>query len=168
MSRKLGFFQAVCDDAAVPRGNVRYFCHNNPDYRNQSFFTAYTTEGIIHDTVQNTIIALAIAIPLSGGRWDFGPGAIIMLGAIIGGNLGMKLQANVFVVLLLCVAACICLALIEAILYVGLRVPNMIISMGIVMVYEAVSGLINNGLGVNFFANEADYTEHLLSINKFR
>lgn len=134
---------------------------------NQSFFTGYTTEGIIHDTVQNTIIALAIAIPLSGGRWDFGPGAIIMLGAIIGGNLGIKLQANVFVVLLLCIVSCILLALVEAVLYVTLRIPNMIISMGVVMVYEAVSGLINHGLGVNFFANEAAYTEKLLSMNKF-
>lgn len=90
-----------------------------------------------------------------------------MLGAIIGGNLGIKLHANVFSVLLLCIVSCVCLALFEAILYVALRVPNMIISMGVVMVYEAVSGLINNGLGVNFFANDAEYTEHLLSINKF-
>ncbi len=167
MSRKLGFFKRYAMTLLFPAGMYVIFAIITLIIGNQSFFTAYTTEGIIHDTVQNTIIALAIAIPLSGGRWDFGPGAIIMLGAIIGGNLGMKLQANAFVVLLLCVAACICLALIEAILYVGLRVPNMIISMGIVMVYEAVSGLINNGLGVNFFANEADYTEHLLSINKF-
>ena len=75
---------------------------------NTSFFTGYTTEGIIHDTVENTIIALAIAIPLSGGRWDFGPGAIIMLGAIIGGNLGMQLHMGTFGVLLCCVAAACC------------------------------------------------------------
>ena len=54
------------------------------------------------------------------------------------------------------------LALIEAVFYVTLRVPNMIISMGIVMVYEAVSGLLNNGLGVNFFANDTEYTQELL------
>lgn len=134
---------------------------------NTSFFTGYTTEGIIHDTVENTIIALAIAIPLSGGRWDFGPGAIIMLGAIIGSNLGMQLHMGTFGVLLCCVAACMLLALIEAVFYVTLRVPNMIISMGIVMVYEAVSGLLNNGLGVNFFANDTEYTQELLRMNQF-
>lgn len=167
MSKKSGFFKRYAMTLLFPVGMYAVFAIITLIIGNQSFFTGYTMEGIIHDTVQNTIIALAIAIPLSGGRWDFGPGAIIMLGAIIGGNLGIRLHANVFGVLLLCIVSCVCLALIEAILYVTLRVPNMIISMGVVMVYEAVSGLINNGLGVNFFANEADYTEHLLSINKF-
>lgn len=142
--------QKVCNDFAVSVRNVCGLCADYTDYWKCILFTGYTTEGIIHDTVENTIIALAIAIPLSGGRWDFGPGAIIMLGAIIGGNLGMQLHMGTFGVLLCCVGACMMLALIEAVFYVTLRVPNMIISMGIVMVYEAVSGLLNNGLGVNF------------------
>lgn len=90
-----------------------------------------------------------------------------MLGAIIGGNLGMQLHMGTFGVLLCCVGACMMLALIEAVFYVTLRVPNMIISMGIVMVYEAVSGLLNNGLGVNFFANDTEYTQKLLRMNQF-
>lgn len=167
MGKKSRFLKRYALTLLFPAGMYIVFAIITLLIGNQSFFTGYTTEGIIHDTVQNTIIALAIAIPLSGGRWDFGPGAIIMLGAIIGGNLGIKLHANVFVVLLLCIISCTCLALIEAILYLTLRVPNMIISMGVVMVYEAVSSLVNEGLGVNFFANEAAYTEHLLSINKF-
>lgn len=167
MSRKSGFFKKYAMTLLFPLGMYAVFAIITLMIGNQSFFTQYTTEGMIHDTVQNTIIALAIAIPLSGGRWDFGPGAVIMLGAIIGGNIGIQLHANVFVVLLLCIASCIFLALMEAVLYVTLRVPNMIISMGVVMIYEAVSGLINSGFGVNFFANEAGYTEHLLSINKF-
>lgn len=167
MSRKLGFFRRYAMTLLFPAAMYIIFALITVVIGNQSFFTAYTTEGIIHDTVQNTIIALAIAIPLSGGRWDFGPGAVIMLGSIIGGNLGIRLHANVFVVLLCCIAACICLALIEAVLYVGLRVPNMIISMGVVMVYEAVSGIVFQGLGVNFFAEEAEYTAQLLSINRF-
>lgn len=44
---------------------------------------------------------------------------------------------------------------------------SMIISMGIVMVYEAVSGLLNNGLGVTFFANDTEYTQELLRMNQF-
>ena len=167
MSKKTGYFKRYAMTLLFPLGMYAVFALITLIIGNTSFFTGYTTEGIIHDTVENTIIALAIAIPLSGGRWDFGPGAIIMLGAIIGGNLGMQLHMGTFGVLLCCVAACMLLALIEAVFYVTLRVPNMIISMGIVMVYEAVSGLLNNGLGVNFFANDTEYTQELLRMNQF-
>lgn len=167
MSKKTGYFKRYAMTLLFPLGMYAVFALITLIIGNTSFFTGYTTEGIIHDTVENTIIALAIAIPLSGGRWDFGPGAIIMLGAIIGSNLGMQLHMGTFGVLLCCVAACMLLALIEAVFYVTLRVPNMIISMGIVMVYEAVSGLLNNGLGVNFFANDTEYTQELLRMNQF-
>ena len=167
MSKKTGYFKRYAMTLLFPLGMYAVFALITLIIGNASFFTGYTTEGIIHDTVENTIIALAIAIPLSGGRWDFGPGAIIMLGAIIGGNLGMQLHMGTFGVLLCCVGACMMLALIEAVFYVTLRVPNMIISMGIVMVYEAVSGLLNNGLGVNFFANDTEYTQKLLRMNQF-
>ena len=167
MSKKTGYFKRYAMTLLFPLGMYAVFALITLIIGNASFFTGYTTEGIIHDTVENTIIALAIAIPLSGGRWDFGPGAIIMLGAIIGGNLGMQLHMGTFGVLLCCVGACMMLALIEAVFYVTLRVPNMIISMGIVMVYEAVSGLLNNGLGVNFFANDTEYTQELLRMNQF-
>ena len=167
MVKKSEYFKRYMMTLLFPAGMYAVFALIALLTGNQSFFAGYTTEGMIHDTVSNTIIALAIAIPLSGGRWDFGPGAIIMLGAIIGGNLGIRMQANAFVMLLLCIVICICLALIEAVLYVTLRVPNMIISMGVVMIYEAVSGLINGGWGVNFFANDAVYTEEILRMNQF-
>jgi ribose transport system permease protein len=128
MSKKTGYFKRYAMTLLFPLGMYAVFALITLIIGNTSFFTGYTTEGIIHDTVENTIIALAIAIPLSGGRWDFGPGAIIMLGAIIGGNLGMQLHMGTFGVLLCCVAACMLLALIEAVFYVTLRVPNMIIS----------------------------------------
>ena len=85
MSKKTGYFKRYAMTLLFPLGMYAVFALITLIIGNASFFTGYTTEGIIHDTVENTIIALAIAIPLSGGRWDFGPGAIIMLGAIIGG-----------------------------------------------------------------------------------
>lgn len=134
--------------------------------KNELFFLPYTTNGIFSGSVLTCIVALAIAIPLSGGRWDFAPGAIAMLGGIIGLNIGIGMNANVFVILLLCMISCLTLALIEGIVYLTLKVPNMIVSLGIVMIYEALSGLIYNGGGANIFANNAEYTDHLLFLSK--
>lgn len=105
-------------------------------------------DNIFRQSILPTFVGLAIAIPLSGGRWDFATGTIAVLGAIIGGNLGLMISENVFVVLLCCVAVCIVLALFEAVLYILLRVPNMIVSLGVVMLYEALSQIVFGGDGV--------------------
>ncbi|MDR2752532.1 MAG: hypothetical protein LBC41_17900 [Clostridiales bacterium] len=114
----------------------------------------------------NCIVTLAIAIPLSGGRWDFAPGSIAMLGGILGCTIGLRLHANVVAMLFLCIAACLALALFEGLAYIALKAPNMIVSLGIVMVYEAASTLFFKGAGVNLFGNEKSYTDHLLLLSK--
>lgn len=129
---------------------------------NEVFFTGSITSKIFTDSVTSTIMALAIAIPLSGGRWDFAPGIIAILGGIIGINLGMNMHANVVVVLLLCLVSTILLALIEGFLYIFIKVPNMIISLGVVMVYEALTAIVFNGSGVNIYNNTVEYTNQLL------
>lgn len=134
--------------------------------QNKVFFTGSITSKIFTDSVTSTIMALAIAIPLSGGRWDFAPGIIAILGGIIGINLGMSMNANVVVVLLLCIISTIILALIEGFLYIFIKVPNMIISLGIVMVYEALTAIVFSGNGVNIYNNTVEYTNELLFFSK--
>ena len=105
-------------------------------------------DNIFRQSILTTLVALAIAIPLSGGRWDFATGTIAVLGAIVGGNIGLMISENVIVVLLSCIVTCVVLAMFEAVLYVFLRVPNMIVSLGVVMLYEAISQVAFNGEGV--------------------
>ena len=130
------------------------------------FFSAFITSNIFRGSVLSCIVALAIAIPLSGGRWDFAPGTIAILGGIIGINTGMSLGWNVFGVLFLCIIACVLLALIEAAAYIFMRVPNMIVSLGIVMVYEALTGILYGGRGANIFNANIAYVNNLLLLSK--
>lgn len=112
------------------------------------FVSANGFDNIFRQSILSSFVALAIAIPLSGGRWDFATGTIAVLGAIIGGNIGLMISENVFVVLLSCIVTCVVLAMFEAALYIFLRVPNMIVSLGVVMLYEAISQLVFDGGGV--------------------
>lgn len=130
------------------------------------FFSVHITSNIFRSSVLSCIVGLAIAIPLSGGRWDFAPGTIATLGGIIGINIGMQLRWNVFGVLLLCIAVCVVLALIEAAVYLLLRVPNMIVSLGIVMVYEAMTGILFDGKGANIFTAKVEYANNLLLLSQ--
>lgn len=133
---------------------------------NSYFFSATVTSNIFRSSVLSCIVALAIAIPMSGGRWDFAPGTIATLGGIIGINTGMSLGWNVFGVLMLCIAVCVMLALIEAAAYLLLRVPNMIVSLGVVMIYEAMTGILYDGQGANIFNAQSSYANNLLLLSR--
>ena len=80
-----------------------------------TYVSANGFDYIFRQSILPTVVGLAIVIPLSGGRWDFATGTIAVLGAIIGGNIGVMISENVFVVLLCCIASCIVLALIEGV-----------------------------------------------------
>lgn len=113
-----------------------------------TFVSGNGFDNIFRMSILPTIVGLAIAVPLSGGRWDFATGSIAMLGAIIGGNVGIMISTNVFVILLCCIVAAVVLTLFEGLLYIVLRVPNMIVSLGVVMLYESLMYVLFNGDGV--------------------
>lgn len=106
---------------------------------------------IVRGSVLTTITAYAIALPLSGGRWDFAPGIIIMLAGIIGSNLTIDLGLGPVMLLAITVGVAVLLSLVEGLLYLWIRVPTLIVSLGVVMMYEAVSGLVYGGSGSQLF-----------------
>ncbi len=118
------------------------------------YFSKNAFSYIFSQSVLSTIIALAIAVPLSGGRWDFATGTIVVLGGIIGCNLAIQWNTGVLGLVLITVAVCILLAVLEGLLYIFLRVPTMIVSLGVVMLYEALSGILFNGGGVQLYVHE--------------
>ena len=131
---------------------------------NNTFFTAYTTEKIFQEAVLSTVVGLAIAVPLSGGRWDFATGTIPVLGGIVGLNLSLMVSKNVFVALIFCVLVCVLLAVLEGVIYISFRVPTMIVSLGVVMLYEALTNLLFDGAGINIYSQEAGAIKNLISL----
>lgn len=121
---------------------------------NNIFVSFASIQDIFQTTVLSVIIAIAVALPLSGGRWDFAPGAIMVVTAIISGNLAIKYDMGIGMLLILSITIAVILALFEGLIYIIFKVPTMIVSLGIVMLYEAISGLIFDGSGVRLFMND--------------
>lgn len=118
----------------------------------------YVSLSSIKDIMQtsclNVIVAVAVALPLSGGRWDFAPGSIIVLTGIIAGNLVINYNLGIVGLVIVSLVIASMLAFLEGVLYICFKVPTMIISLGIVMLYEALSGLVYEGSGVRLFMYE--------------
>lgn len=110
---------------------------------------------IISNTIFTGMIALALAYNLTSGRFDFSIGAVIILAAIISGNIAMDFDfvgmfgptiAPIAMLLVAMIVGAIC-GLVSGLLYIWLRVPPMILSIGLAMIYEAVGYALNSGRG---------------------
>ena len=118
------------------------------------YITMASVQDILQTSSLSVIIAIAVALPLSGGRWDFAPGAVMVVTGIIAGNLAIQYNLGITGLVILSVVIAVGLALFEGVIYLLFRVPNMIVSLGIVMLYEALSGLLYDGSGVRLFMYE--------------
>lgn len=107
---------------------------------------------IARQTVQPCLFAYAIYCNMVLGMWDFSAGAAIVLSAIIGGRITLALGTGVWGLLLFCMLTAIALNFITILTQHFMRIPSIIISLGLVMIYETAGALLFNGEGVNLLA----------------
>ncbi len=96
--------------------------------------------------------AMGIGIQFKNGRMDFSGGAIMLLTAIIAGRTAQSAGNNPVVFALLCLVLCVVLSIGTAVLYVYGRLPIIISTIGIALLYESITPLIYGGAGVNLVA----------------
>ena len=96
--------------------------------------------------------AMGIGIQFKNGRMDFSGGAIMLLAAIIAGNVALQHGNSPVLFAFLCIILCVALSLVTAVMYVYGRLPIVISTIGIALLYESITPLIFNGAGVNLVA----------------
>lgn len=99
--------------------------------------------------------AMGIGLQFSAGRFDFSGGAIMLLSAILAGNVAKSHGNNAVLFFLLCVALCVALSVLVALVYIFGRLPISIATIGMALLYESITCLIYNGAGVNLVGNSS-------------
>lgn len=105
---------------------------------------------ILYNTVYSGFIALAMSYNLTSGRFDFSVGSVLLLSVIAGGNLSAKLNLGPVPMLLCIVVVGMLCGLVSGIIYITLKLPPMVSSLGVAMIFEAIGFSINNSKGVRF------------------
>ena len=105
------------------------------------------------DIAVSITCALGIGLQFKCGRFDFSGGAIMLIAGILAGNIARDSGNNVIVMIVLSLVICIVLSLAVAFLYVFGRLPIIIATIGMAMLYEAVTCLLYGGTGVNLVPN---------------
>ena len=123
-----------------------------------AFGTARSMESILKQAILSSLIAMAMACNMLNDRWDFSMGIICVctsfiaspiVKAICGGMIKENGKTIVpsFILLALCIVICMGLCMINAILYLVIKVPMLVISIGLMLVYETMVRIVNGGAG---------------------
>ena len=108
---------------------------------------------LIVDIALSVTCAMDIGLQFKNGRFDFSGGSIMLLTSIIAGNIALKMDNNIAVMVILCILGCLVLSLLVALFYVYGRIPIVITTIGFAMLYEAVTCLIYGSRGINIVSN---------------
>ena len=99
--------------------------------------------------------AMGIGIQFKNGRFDFSGGAIMLLAAIIAGRLAQAGGNSPVIFAVMCIVLCVVLSVGTSLLYVYGRLPIVIATIGIALLYESITPLIYGGAGVNLVATSS-------------
>lgn len=105
---------------------------------------------VITNACQSICVALAIWMQLKNGRFDFSNGAAMILTAIIAGNVGLR-TGSPWLTMLVAVLCGIVLCAFTAAVYMLGRLPIVIATIGVTLLYESLTYLIFGGGGVSTF-----------------
>ena len=108
---------------------------------------------VLVNTATSSVAALAIWLQLKNGRFDFSGGATMLLAAIMAGNLVQNMGGNPWIYLVLCVIFGVGLSLITGIIYIYGRLPIIICTIGVALLYESFTYLIFNAKGLSIMSN---------------
>lgn len=90
--------------------------------------------------------AIGFYFVLVMGMFDFSIGANIMLSAIVGCVLASKYNMGYFGLIIGCIITGALVGLINGAFYVKLRIPSMIVTTGLALIYEAIANYMAGGV----------------------
>lgn len=109
---------------------------------------------ILQQAVLNAMIGWSMSFNMVNGRWDFSIGGMVMIVGIIGGNIALKLGMGAHGILLFCLIFGVIFGLINAVCQMTIGAPTLVTSFGLLMVYETLQAIINNGQGVRIMGSK--------------
>ncbi len=115
----------------------------------------FTWTVFVRATATVMLTTFALYINLNSGRFDFSLGSISLLSSVISASLCVEAGLPVWVMLLVSIAAGFVLGVVSGALYVVLRLPAIIVSLGVALLYEGLAFVITDGYGVSFVTNKA-------------
>jgi len=102
---------------------------------------------VAQQTMMGAAISLAMTCNMKNGRWDFSLGMMTVMSSIIGGAIGSALNIGPFGLLIGCILVAVVASVINGLLYILMKIPALVISIGVMLIYESINLVFNRGGG---------------------
>ncbi len=140
--------------------------------RGVSFLEGPNFKIFTQNLVYMGLIGFAVSLNVPSGRFDFSVGSIMVLSSILGGNIALQLGLNSLGMVVLFAIFGALLGTLSGVIYVVLRLPAMVTSIGVMLIFESIAFAIygGNGLvligepGMFFMASNTFYLMMLLAL----
>ena len=100
------------------------------------------------------LTTFALSLNLNSGRFDFSIGSVALLSSVISASICTAAGLPTAVMLIISIASGAVLGLISGAVYVIVKLPPIIVSLGVALFYEGIAFAITEGYGVSFVANK--------------
>lgn len=107
---------------------------------------------VMRDASLTTIIAMAIYLQFKNGRFDFSGGATMILTGLIAALIARDAGNSAWLMLVLCIVIGVVFSVFTASAYVASRVPIIICTIAVTLLYESLTYVINNGAGISIIS----------------
>lgn len=96
------------------------------------------------------LTTFALSLNLNSGRFDFSIGAIALLSSVISATICIKCGFPAPVMITISIVSGALLGLLSGVIYVLVKLPPIIVSLGVTLLYEGAAFAITGGYGINF------------------
>ncbi len=104
----------------------------------------------LRQSVSASIICYGLILAMNVGMINFSAGAMMLFAGIVGGNLAKTIGLGWPGLLIICILICLAEGALEGLLYNAMRVPCIVMSIGMMLVWESLPKIIYpNGVNLN-------------------
>lgn len=122
---------------------------------NSTYGDLYTWKMILTNAAMSICMASVLGLNLKNGRMDLSGGANLILTSIIACTITKAISGNGVVLLILCIVFGVLLSMLTATIYITLKMPMVITAIGMVLLYESLTKVVNGGNGANIISTSA-------------
>ena len=103
---------------------------------------------VMQQAVAPAILGWGVLFNIKVGNWDFSVGSVVLLSAIIGGNIAVRLNWGFAGLLIFCLLVAVLAGVVVGLVYYFLKIPTIITSIGMLLIYESISSYAFEGQGI--------------------
>ncbi len=112
-----------------------------------SFISSANFKSFIVNVFYVTFIGWGLFFNVPAGRFDFSVGSVVVLAPMISGNIALTLGLDAIGMVIVCTIVGLILGTISGLAYVLLKIPAMVVSLGIALIFEAFTFILFDAKG---------------------